>query len=127
MKLIVKLLNFLNMKKIFDYNKEQYRGTLKQIMKVRGLRSISIANYNKWLKQNGLFTNDCPIHSLKLDIQDGYINAYAYGADGRCGVKIDDVNASTYKEALDAVNSIITNEYVIPYRVKRNIFVKMSR
>ena len=68
------MLSFI--KKIFmqkvkkeNFHKEQIRGTIKQLMKVRGLRSISIANYNKWkMKEKNKW-----LHSLKLDIQDGYL------------------------------------------------------
>ena len=115
------------MKTFFDYNKEQYRGTLKQIMKVRGLRTISIANYNNWLAKNGGTAVETNIHSLKLDIQDGYINAYSYGVNGKCGERIEDTDANSYRVALNVVNDILSKENVIPYRVKRNIFVKMSR
>ena len=83
------------MKKIFDYNKEQSRGTLKQIMKVRGLRTISIANYVNWLNSNGKSANVPAVHSLKLDLQDGYINAYGWNGN-KCGEKIEDLSASDY-------------------------------
>jgi hypothetical protein len=110
------------MKNILDYNKEQYRGTLKQIMKVRGLRTISIANYYNWRTNNGKTMEQPSVHSLKLDIQDGYINAY--GWDGK---KIEDATASEYRSAYDIVNDMLANEHNIPYRIRRNIFVKVSR
>lgn len=114
------------MKKTFDYSKEQYRGTLKQIMKVRGLRTISIANYINWLNSNGEKLELPSVHSLKLDLQDGYINAYGW-KNGKCGDKIEDFTADGYRYALSVVNDIIVNEDQIPYHVKRNIFVKMCR
>ena len=86
------------MKTTFDYNKEQYRGTLKQIMKVRGLRTISIANYINWLNANGEKLEVPSIHSLKLDIQDGYINAYGWNGK-KCGGKIEDFSADGYRYA----------------------------
>jgi hypothetical protein len=110
------------MKRTLDYTKEQYRGTLKQIMKVRGLRTISIANYYKWLAANGKATEQPNVYSLKLDIQDGYINAHGY--DGR---KIEDATADDYQVAYNAVNDMLANEQNIPYRIRRNIFVKVSR
>lgn len=114
------------MKNIFDYRKEQYRGTLKQIMKVRGLRTISLANYANWMRSNGKQMDGPFVHSVKLDIQDGYINAY--GWDGaRCGGKIADASADVYRDVLAMVNDALANESVIPYRVRRNIFVKMAR
>jgi len=111
---------------IYDYKKEQARGTLKQIMKVRGLRTISIANYFKWLNENGGHLENPLVHSLKLDIQDGYINAYGW-AGNKCGSKIEDLSALEYSKVLNIVNSIITDEPRIPYTVKRNIFVKVAR
>jgi hypothetical protein len=48
------------MKKTLNYEKELYRGAIKQIMKVRGLRTISLANYNKWLG----VTDNKIIHSV---------------------------------------------------------------
>ena len=114
------------MKNNFDYQKEQYRGTLKQIMKVRGLRTISISNYEDWKAANGEGTERGCIHSLKLDLQDGYINAYGYNG-AKCGEKIEDCSGNQYKYALNVVNEIIARESEIPYKVRRNIFVKMCR
>jgi hypothetical protein len=114
------------MKGNFDFNKEQSRGTLKQIMKVRGLRTISIANYVNWLNKNGFKVEAPFVHSLKLDIQDGYINAYGWNGN-KCGSKIDDLSADEYGKALTIVNDLIANENRIPYSVRRNIFVKMCR
>jgi hypothetical protein len=114
------------MKKNFDYNKEQSRGTLKQIMKVRGLRTISIANYFNWLNTNGKNVGTPYVHSLKLDLQDGYINAYGWKGN-KCGEKIEDLSASQYTDVLAVVQNMLVDESKIPYRVKRNIFVKMCR
>ena len=63
-------------KKVTNYQKEEYRGTIKQIMKVRGLRTISLANYNDWAGKKNDYANG--IHSFKIDIQDGYVNAYGF-------------------------------------------------
>ncbi len=115
------------MKQIFDYQKEQYRGTLKQIMKVRGLRTISISNYLNWCRENGEDVGECAVHSLKLDIQDGYINAYAHGTNGRCGVKIEDADTKEYRCAKKIVSEILKREHEIPYNVRKNILVKISR
>lgn len=111
----------------FDYRKEEYRGTLKQIMKVRGLRTISIANYINWLRGEGYDVDDCPVHSLKLDVQDGYINAYTYGTNGRCGAKIDDADTREYRCARKLVTDLLKREYEIPAKVRRNILVKLCR
>lgn len=114
------------MKKNFDYNKEQSRGTLKQIMKVRGLRTISIANYINWLNANGSTFGKPKVHSVKIDLQDGYINGYGWNGE-KCGEKIEDLSARDYASVLETVQDMLVNEYKMPYRVKRNIFVKMSR
>lgn len=114
------------MKKTFDYNKEQCRGTIKQIMKVNGLRTISIANYVNWLNTNGNNIDNPFVHSLKLDLQDGYINAYGW-KNGKCGEKIEDLSSDDYKNVLAVVQSMLSDEGKMPYRVKRNIFVKMCR
>ena len=114
------------MKKNIDYDKEQYRGTLKQIMKVRGLRTISIANYINWLNANGSNHSLPKVHSVKLDLQDGYINGYGWKGN-KCGDKIEDLSTNDYREVLLFVNNAIKKESEIPYRVKRNIFVKMCR
>ena len=116
----------MNMKKTFDYTKEQCRGTLKQIMKVRGLRTISIANYADWAKKNGLDIQNQPVHSLKIDLQDGYINAYGWH-NGKCGDKIEDLSTVEYKLALNIVNDILEKESLIPYKTRRNILVRMGR
>ena len=115
------------MKRFIDYQKEQYRGTLKQVMKVRGLRSISLSNFLNWKESNGEQVTRGTIHSLKLDLQDGYINAYSYAADGRCGEKIVDADAAAYKTASDIINELLTRESEIPYKVRRNILVNVSR
>ena len=112
-----------NMKKAPNYEKELYRGTIKQIMKVRGLRTISLDNYNKWLKRQ----NTTGVHSLKLDIQDGYINAYQYNNNGRCGTIINDAPTELYASVYQQVNEILEREGEIPTNVRRNILVKLSR
>lgn len=121
----MKLQNLLKrtMKKIVDLRKEQYRGTIKQIMKVNRLRTISISNYKNWKEQQDYDG----FHSVKVDIQDGYINLYGYGTKGRCGEIINDVTAEEYKKVHDTIMDIIADEKNIPNKVRRNILVKMSR
>ena len=123
-----KLKNFIKMRNL-NFQKEQYRGTLKQFMKVRGLRSISIANYNKWLQSNNQEPIKTPVHSLKIDIQDGYLNLFGYSLtrQGICGNKIEDASVDAYMKAYDTVMDIFENEKKIPSRIKRNILVSVSR
>jgi hypothetical protein len=115
--------------KNLDYKKEEYRGTIKQIMKVRGLRTISLANYNAWLENP--VNEESGIHSLKLNLQDGYVNIYGYRRTKTnklvCGDVIDNAPASLYKEAYDQVNEIIKNEARIPMKVRKNILVGLCR
>lgn len=110
------------MKKKPNYEKELYRGTIKQIMKVRGLRTISLSNYNEW---NGT-KNEIGVHSLKLDVQNGYVNIYGY-KNNRCGEQINDVTAEMYAGVYKQVMDIINNEHAIPSKIKRNILVKVFR
>lgn len=114
--------------KNLNYQKEQYRGTIKQIMKVRGLRTISLANYNAWKGQENDVTNG--VHSLKLDLQDGYLNIYAYKQNSvkpACGLEIEDASVDTYRSAYEQVMSLIKDEHAIPYKVRKNILVKLAR
>lgn len=116
-------------KKSLNLLKEQCRGSIKQIMKVKGLRTISLANYAAW---KGLDINPSEdIHSLKIDIQDGYVNAYGYGTECngkyRCGNIIEDATEIQYKKAYESVLEIIENQGAIPTKVKRNVLVGLSR
>lgn len=125
------MLSFI--KKIFmqkvkkeNFHKEQIRGTIKQLMKVRGLRSISIANYNKWkMKEKNKW-----LHSLKLDIQDGYLYMYGFRKsenDSRAGERLENLSIDQYDEAYRQVRNILADEDKIPSNIKRNILIKMSR
>ena len=118
-------------RKSMDLNKEAYRGTLKQIMKVRGLRTISLDNYNVW---KGNERNTEGIHSIKLDVQSGYINIFGYGftkkGNPTCsGVAIEDASAETYRTVYNQVLQILSEEKanVIPYKVRKNILVRVAR
>ena len=128
-----KLINGFNMlkrTKNTNYQKEEYRGTLKQIMKVRGLRTISLSNYNAW-RGNEQDING--IHSLKLDLQSGYLNIFGYrvaNKTGRlmCGTEaIENASAETYKKIYNQVMAILKDEENIPARVRKNILVRMAR
>ena len=125
------MLSFI--KKIFmqkvkkeNFHKEQIRGTIKQLMKVRGLRSISIANYYKWkVKEKNKW-----LHSLKLDIQDGYLYLYGFRKsenDSRAGERLENLSIDQYDEAYRQVRNILADEDKIPSNIKRNILIKMSR
>ena len=125
------MLSFI--KKIFmqkvkkeNFRKEQIRGTIKRLMKVRGLRSISIANYNKWKGQE----ENQWLHSLKLDIQDGYLYLYGFRKsdnDFRAGERLENLSIDQYNEAYTQIMDILADEDKIPSNVKRNILVKIAR
>ena len=111
--------------KKFDLKKEEFRGSIKQLMIVRGLRMINLANYNAW---------DCNvdkklanIHSIKIDIMTGFVNLYSKGNGNRAGAKLDDVHADVYKKVYNRVLEIFKNEGDIPADLKRNILVRISR
>lgn len=109
--------------KTFDFDKEQYRGTVKQLMKVRGIRKINLDNFFR-LKN---WDNLTGVHSIKIDLQDGYINLYAYSESGRCGKLIEDVSTETYKGVYDTVMCIFNDEKNIPTKDRRNILVHLGR
>ena len=126
-----KLIDQFNMlKKNTNYQKEEYRGTLKQIMKVRGLRTISLSNYNAW---RGNEQNVKGIHSLKLDLQSGYLNIFGYRKANKSDklmcdtVAIENASAETYKKVYNQVMEILKDEGNIPYNVRKNILVRMAR
>lgn len=114
--------------KTLNYQKEQYRGTIKQIMKVRGLRTISLANYNNW-KGNEVDENG--VHSLKLDLQDGYVNIYGFKKNSKnnytCGNIVQDAPMELYHSAYDQVMQLLSEETQIPSKVRRNILVRLAR
>ena len=130
-----KLRSILTMKKnrkSIDLRKEEFRGTLKQIMKVRGLRTISLKNYREW-KGQPLDTDG--IHSVKLDIMSGYINIFGYDFAKKTGrpicssVAIEDAPAGVYQNVYSQVVDILSEEEKgnIPSKVKKNILVKVTR
>ena len=111
-----------------NFRKEQIRGTIKQLMRVRGLRSISISNYEHW--KNKESNNNQWLHSLKLDLQDGYLYFYGYRdvvGDTRAGKRLEDLSMEQYSYASNQVESILNDEAEIPSNLKRNILVKMAR
>lgn len=103
--------------------KEQYRGTIKQLMQDNHLRSISIANYNKWKQE----MDESGFHSVKFDLQNGNINLFEYGKDGHCGKATDNISIEDYKRVHDIVLTIFNERKQIPNNIRRNILVIMSR
>lgn len=105
-----------------SYEKYQLRGAIKEIMRNYGLRTISLANYNRYL---GNDTN-VGVHSVKYDIMNGYIHLHDYNPNGKCGTPQENVDLETYADVYSTVLSILKNED-IPSKVKRNILVKVNR
>ena len=116
-----------NEKKSLDLEKITIRASLKDIMKMRGLRSISISNYRRY--QGDENPNAYWLHSLRLDPMSGYINMFSprTGTDPRAGAIITDTTLSQYQEAYKVVQDILTAEPTIPSKVKRNILVAINR
>jgi hypothetical protein len=109
-----------------DFHKEEVRGALKQLMKTRGLRTISLENYNQWKKSEAKPW----LHSMKIDIQDGYIYFYGYKADGRtnrAGQRLENLSTEYYDDAYRQVINVMNDEAIMPSNVKRNVLVKVSR
>ena len=111
--------------KKFDLKKEEFRGSIKQLMSVRGLRMINLANYNAWA--GNVDNKLVNIHSIKIDIMTGFVNLYANGNGNRAGVKLDNVPVDLYKKVYNCVLEIFKNEGNIPSDLKRNILVRVSR
>ena len=111
--------------KKFDLKKEEFIGSIKQLMSVRGLRMINIANYNAWA--GNVDNKLVNIHSIKIDIMTGFVNLYANGNGNRAGVKLDNVPVDLYKKVYNRVLEIFKNEGNIPSDLKRNILVRVSR
>lgn len=108
------------MKKV-SFQKEQYRGTIKQMMKARRLRSLSLSNYNIW-KGN----EPGEIHSLKISLMNGYIDVYSYNGTKK-GTLMSDVSEETYKSIYETVVNMFKDELDIPAKEKKNIFVTEGR
>lgn len=105
-----------------SFEKYQLRGAIKEIMRNYGLRTISLANYNKYLG-NDTVTG---IHSVKYDIMNGYIHLHDYNPNGKCGSAQENVNIETYNYVYNTILNILKKED-IPSKVKRNILVKVNR
>lgn len=120
------MLKFLNTMKT-NYEKFQVRGAIKEIMRNYGLRTISLANYYKFLNVEPEIKN---VHSIKYDIMNGYIKVHKYKEnknDIRSGEPFDTVDINTYHAVYNAIVKILNSESIIPNKIKRNILVKVSR
>ena len=110
-----------------NYEKFQVRGAIKEIMRNYGVRTISLKNYFDYL---GITPTVDGIHSLRYDIMNGYIKAYAYKKGDmrkRCGDPIESISINEYKIIYDILDSLVTNRHNIPSKIKRNILIKVNR
>ena len=121
---------FSSKKKNLDYEKISLRASLKDMMKMRSLRSINISNYKRWKYGD----NGCEmtpwLHSLKINMLNGYMDVFSPRTvinDHRAGNIIEDVSLDQYKEIYGIVQDILDDEANIPATVKRNILVKINR
>lgn len=112
-----------NVKTNTSYEKYQLRGAIKEIMKNYGLRTISLANYNKWLGN----TTVEGVHSVRYDIMNGYIHMHEFNSNGKVGMPYDSVGVDVYQKVYDTILNILKTENEIPSKVKRNILVKVNR
>ena len=109
-------------KKTNAVEKYQIRGAIKEIMRNYGLRTISLANYNRYLGDN---TTE-GVHSVKYDIMNGYIHLHDYKPNGKCGDAQENVEIETYNTVYKTILNILNNT-TMPSKVKRNILVKVNR
>ena len=111
-----------------NYEKFQVRGAIKEIMRNYGLRSISIKNYFDYTGDVTDVLKD--VHSVKYDIMNGYIKVHNFkenDAKRRCGDAKETVSNDTYKAIYNVLDSLVKGEGKIPFKVKRNIMVKVNR
>jgi hypothetical protein len=117
---------FMGSKARQDYHKEEIRGTIKEIMKTRGLRSISLSNYNRWKERD---TTGMWLHSVKINMEDGYLYMYDFNRSNRRqpGERYEKPTMAMYEEAYKQIREVLNNEDKMPFKIKRNILVKMNR
>lgn len=117
-------------KKPLDFEKISLRASLKDMMKMRSLRTINVYNYRLWKYGKDADKHSPWLHSLKLNILNGYMDVFGPREgmpDHRSGSIIEDVTLPQYQEAYGIVREILYDEAHIPARVKRNILVKVNR
>ena len=105
------------------YEKRKIKSAIKDFMQEHGLRTISFANYRKWMGES----MTCGVHSVKININDGNVVLCPYKDNGKCGEAFDYSESRTYKSAYNTIMEIMSKEKSIPSVHKRNILVKVSR
>lgn len=128
--MFIKLFKKMFGKKSLDYEKISLRASIKDLMKMRSLRTINFSNYNNWKFNNGEPVSKLWAHSVRLNVLNGYIDVYAprlSDKDNRAGSIIDDVTLPQYQELYSLVKNILNDEHRIAAKVRRNILVKVNR
>jgi len=96
------------------------RGTLKEWMGLRRIRTINYWNYLTW---KGYSPEKFPVKTIKLDILNGYLNMF----DGNNKKISSEIANSLYDKVFDMTMEIFKNEKLIPYKQRKNIVVKVNR
>lgn len=96
------------------------RGTLKEWMGLRRIRTINYWNYLTW---KGFSPENFPVKTIKLDILNGYLNMF----DKHNNKIPNDVANNYYEQIYNVTMEIFKNEKLIPYKQRKNIVVKINR
>lgn len=102
------------------FNMLEKRGTVKEHMSLRRIRTINFWNYLKW---KGFNPEIFPVKSVKLDILNGYLNLY-----DSTNHKIPSEEArNLYNQVYDLCMEIFRDEKLIPCKQRKNIVVSVNR
>ena len=102
------------------FNMLEKRGTVKEHMSLRRIRTINFWNYLKW---KGFNPENFPVKSVKLDILNGYLNLY-----DSTNHKIPSESAKElYDQVYDMCMEIFRDEKLIPCKQRKNIVVSVNR
>ena len=118
------------MNDVINYGLEFYRGSIKQLMKVKHLRQINFKNFvENYAKdeENANLLRELNLHSVKYDVMTGYIDLYKQGKGKQSGEKIVDAHIDLYKIAFLILTDILRVEKEIPYKMRRSILVGIYR
>lgn len=118
------------MNETINYGLEFYRGSIKQIMKVKHLRQINFKNFvENYAKdeENANLLRELDLHSAKYDVMTGYVDLYKNGNGKRSGEKIIDASIDMYRTAFLVLTDILCVEKEIPYKMRRSILVGIYR
>ena len=108
------------------FQKELIRGSLKELMRTRGIRSISFANYDRWANNSDIKD----VHTMNVNLENGYVRFYAYNENPNIktrGKIIEDVSLKTYQNTYKRAKTILEHEEEIPSKIRRNILVPLYR